>query len=102
MRQLASPHDHVLTYAEADAFARVMQVLSQPGRVQLLSMLLNSPDGMMPIRMAEQLRISEQQVYRHMRVLLDDGFIVYEKRGKPYRAAPEALRYVADFLAGGR
>ena len=102
MRQLVNPHDRPLIYGEADNFARVMQTLAHPTRIQILSMLLTSPDGVRPVRMMNDLGVSQPGLSWHLRSLFGEGFAVCEQRGRPYLAAPDALRYVADLLGGPR
>jgi ArsR family transcriptional regulator len=102
MRQLTNPHDRPVTYAEADNFARVMQTLAHPTRIQILSMLLASPDGVRPVQLMNDLSLFQAGLSWHLRPLVGEGFAVCEKRGRPYRAVPDALRYVADLLGGPR
>lgn len=101
MRQLASLHHQVLTPAQAENFAVVLRTLGDPSRLRILSLLAqNGP--MRGVDIEPLVHLTQPVVSHHLQKLRREGFVtrrVEAHRMVWYALAPEALDYVASFLA---
>ena len=87
---LASP----LSEERAAALARDFAVLADPVRLRLLSLLASAPAGEACVcELVEPLDRSQPTVSHHLKILVDAGLIVGEKRGRWvwYRPVPDRL-----------
>lgn len=87
---------------EADDLARSLKALSDPARLRLVSMVAAHEGGEACVcDLIEPLGLSQPTVSHHLKVLVDAGFLVREKRGvwAYYRLVPGALESVSTFFA---
>lgn len=86
---------------EAEQLAAVLKAVAEPTRLRLLSMVAAS-DGQEACvcDLTEPVGLSQPTVSHHMKVLVDAGLLVREKRGvwAYYRLVPERLSAVAAAL----
>ncbi len=84
----------------ADDLAAAFRVLSDPGRLRLLSMIASS-DEACACDLVEPLGKSQPTVSHHLAVLTEAGLLSREKRGKwaYYRIVPERLAVLRDALS---
>ncbi len=94
---LSSP----LSEERATALAGDFAVLSDPVRLRLLSLIASAPAGEACVcELVEPLERSQPTVSHHLKILVDAGFIVGEKRGRWvwYRPVPERLAQLRGAL----
>ena len=94
---LASP----LSEARAGALARDFAVLSDPVRLRLLSLLASAPAGEACVcELVDPLDRTQPTVSHHLKILVDAGLIVGEKRGRWvwYRAVPARLNHLRSAI----
>nr|WP_237689055.1 metalloregulator ArsR/SmtB family transcription factor [Cellulomonas fulva] len=90
--------------AEPDAareLARVFKALSDPTRVQLLSIVAAAgDDGACVCDLTEPVGLSQPTVSHHLKVLVDAGLLSREQRGRwaYFSLVPDALEHVAHRL----
>jgi DNA-binding transcriptional ArsR family regulator len=77
----------------------VFEVIAEPNRRAILSLLLSSEQSVGDIE--RQLRMSQPTVSKHLRVLRDAGFVeaTVDAQRRLYRLKPEPLREVDAWLA---
>ena len=78
----------------AEALARDFSVLADPVRLRLLSLLVSAPSGEVCVcDLVEPLGRSQPTVSHHLKVLVDAGLVLGDKRGRWvwYRPVPERL-----------
>ncbi len=95
---LAAP----LADAEAVSLAESFQVLADPVRLRLLSLVAAAPEGeVCACDLVEPLDRSQPTVSHHLKVLREAGLLAAEKRGSwiYYRVVPERLAVLRDVLA---
>ena len=95
---LASP----MTEEHAGELATAFAVLADPVRLRLLSLLASAPAGEACVcELVEPLGRSQPTVSHHLKILVDAGLIVGDKRGRWvwYRALPEKMAYLRSVLA---
>jgi len=94
---LSSP----LSEERAGALARDFAVLADPVRLRLLSLLASAPAGEVCVcELVEPLDRSQPTVSHHLKILVDAGLIVGEKRGRWvwYRPVPDRLGHLRRAL----
>jgi ArsR family transcriptional regulator len=94
---LASP----LSEARAGALARDFAVLADPVRLRLLSLLASAPAGEACVcELTEPLARSQPTVSHHLKLLVEAGLIVGEKRGRWvwYRPVPARMSQLRSAL----
>ncbi len=77
----------------------VFGAISHPARRRMLDLVA---DGDRPVNaIAEHFEMSRPAVSQHLRVLLDAGLVIEQRRGRErrYRLAPERLGPVRDWLS---
>ena len=87
---LSSP----LSEQRAVALARDFAVLADPVRLRLLSLLASAPSGEVCVcELVEPLDRSQPTVSHHLKILVEAGLIIGEKRGRWvwYRPVPDRL-----------
>lgn len=96
--------DHVtgsLARGDAERLARLLQVVSDPTRLQLLSLVRASPRGEACVGdLTAPLGLTQPTVSYHLKVLVDAGLLQREKRGlwAWYSLVPDGLRALAEVL----
>ena len=96
--------DHVtgsLAREDAERLARLLQVVSDPTRLQLLSMIRASPGGEANVGdLTAPLGLTQPTVSYHLKVLAEAGLLHREKRGLWvwYSLVPDGLAALADVL----
>jgi ArsR family transcriptional regulator len=91
-----------LSADRARALAGDFAVLSDPVRLRLLSLLASAPAGEACVcELVEPLQRSQPTVSHHLKILVDAGLIVGEKRGRWvwYRPVPDRLAQLRGALA---
>ena len=103
MRQLANPHHHVLTAADAEDFAAVLRVLADPSRMRLVSLLIHY-GPMRQVDLGQHMVITQPVISHHMNKLVREGIVLRVRKGREvvFSVPPEALDYVASFLRSDR
>lgn len=95
---LSSP----LSEAKAGDLARDFAVLADPVRLRLLSLLGSAPAGEVCVcELVEPLDRSQPTVSHHLKILVDAGLVVGEKRGRWvwYRLVADRLDRLRSVLA---
>jgi DNA-binding transcriptional ArsR family regulator len=77
----------------------VFEVIAEPSRRAILSLLVSSPQSVGEIE--RQLGMSQPAVSKHLRVLRDAGFVesTVDAQRRLYRLKPEPLREMDTWLA---
>jgi len=71
-----------LSRADADALAHLLKAVSDPTRLQLLSIIRSSPDGEACVcDLTEPVGLSQPTISHHLKVLTDAGILDREQRG---------------------
>lgn len=85
----------------AESLARTLRALADPTRLQLLSLIRRSDNaeatgGML----AEQLGLSQPTVSHHLHIMVDDGLLVRERRGRSawFSVVPDRAAEIDDLL----
>lgn len=85
-----------LTVAEAKQLAAIFRVLSEPARLQILSLISAQPtQEVCACELVEALQLSQPTVSHHLKVMYKSGLLEKERRGTWIY-----YRVVADQLAG--
>lgn len=95
---LASP----LSEARAGELALAFAVLADPVRLRLLSLLASAEGGEVCVcELVEPLGRSQPTISHHLKILVEAGLIVGDKRGRWvwYRAVPDRLDQLRSVLA---
>ena len=90
-----------LNRVDAQRLAQVLKALADPGRLQLVSLLLAAPGGEVCVAdLVEALQLSQPTVSHHLRVLHDAGLLRRERRGSWvwYSVADERLDELRTLL----
>lgn len=93
--------DRMMPIPDALALAHRLRALSDPARIQLVSLLLTEPDQeSCTCLLAPAVGLSEPTVSHHLKQLLDAGIVTKERRGINvyYRLVPESVKAVARVL----
>ncbi len=91
-----------LSEGQAGELAAAFAVLADPARLRLLSLLASASAGEACVcELVEPLERSQPTVSHHLKILVDAGLIVGEKRGRWvwYRVVPETLAQLRGVLA---
>ncbi len=94
--------DAPLKEAQAAELARGFAALGDPARLQILSILANSPDGEVCVcEFVVPLGKSQPTVSHHLKVLGDADLVEGDRRGKWvwYRIVPDRLEALRSALA---
>ncbi|MBC6458592.1 helix-turn-helix transcriptional regulator [Actinomadura sp. HBU206391] len=86
---------------DAERAARTLKAVSDPTRLQLLSMIQSSPDGEACVcDLTEPLGLTQPTVSHHLKILLDAGVLNRDKRGSwaYFTIAPNKLEAVRALL----
>ena len=82
--------------------ARDLAAVADPVRLRLLSMLISAESGEACVcEMVEPIGRSQPTISHHLKILVDAGLIVGEKRGRWvwYRIIPEKMAHLRGVLA---
>jgi arsenate reductase len=87
----------------AERLARTLRAVADPTRLQLLSRIIGSVNGEALVgELADALKLTQPTVSHHMRVMVDDGLLEREKRGRQvwYSIVPARRREIIDTVLG--
>ncbi|HSP53408.1 MAG TPA: metalloregulator ArsR/SmtB family transcription factor [Cryobacterium sp.] len=96
------PARSVLDRDAAEVLAKTLRTIADPTRLQLLSLMHGSPDGEATVGdLAERLGLRQPTVSHHLRIMIDDGLLVREQRGRNvwYAISPDRHSAIADLLS---
>ncbi len=85
----------------AEELARTLRAVADPTRLQILSIILGSVDERATVgQLADVLGLRQPTVTHHVRILLDDGFLMRQQSGKLgwLSVNPGRRSAVEDFL----
>ena len=72
-----------LDRSSAETMAKTLRAVADPTRLQLLSMIAGAPGEEATVSdLAEALGLRQPTVTHHLRILVDEGVLVREQRGK--------------------
>lgn len=99
MIDCCTPLGAPLSAEAAEKMASAMQVLADPARLRLLSLISRAGEAC-GCQLTEPLGLSQPTVSHHLKVLHDSGLLEREKRGRwaYYRPVLGPLRELADSL----
>lgn len=86
---------------QADELARVLKVLADPARLQLLSLIQAQPGAEACVcHLTDPLGLAQPTVSHHLRVLREAGLVTREQRGSwaYFRVVPDALASLRTLL----
>ncbi|GAA1817457.1 metalloregulator ArsR/SmtB family transcription factor [Agromyces neolithicus] len=67
----------------AESLARTLRAIADPTRLQLLSLIRRSPNGEATGgELADHLRLTQPTVSHHLRIMVDDGLLLRDQRGR--------------------
>ena len=90
-----------LNRGEAEQLASLLRVVSDPTRLQLLSMIIASPDGEACVTdLHVPLGLTQPTVSHHLRLLVEAGLLSRERRGKQvwFSIVRDRLAAISDIL----
>lgn len=92
----------IIDAADATVLASRFKAIADPVRLQILSRLAASPDGVCVCDFVDDLGRSQPTVSHHLKVLGEAGLVSREQRGKWawFRVVPDELGRLADVLTG--
>ena len=85
----------------AENLARVLRVVADPTRLQLLSMIYGSSSRVVTVgEMASHLGLRQPTVSHHLRLMLEDGLVERHQQGRQvwYSLATDRRAAIADLL----
>lgn len=93
--RVAMPRDR------AEDISRLLRVVSDPTRLQLLSLIRESPDGeLRVVDLTEALGLRQPTVSHHLRILDEAGVVARRPAGREvwYSIVPARLSAIGDLL----
>jgi ArsR family transcriptional regulator, arsenate/arsenite/antimonite-responsive transcriptional repressor len=92
-----------LSAEEATATAALFKALSDPHRVRIVNLLVNSAEAVCVCDLTEPLGLAQPTVSHHLKKLLEAGLLQREKRGvwSYYSLDDEAMQRLAAVAAWG-
>lgn len=90
-----------LNRGAAEELAKTLRVVADPTRLQILSLIVGTPDEEATVSdLAAALGFSQPTVTYHLRLLVEDGILAREQRGKfvYHSVAPERRAAIHDLL----
>ncbi|TFD31999.1 ArsR/SmtB family transcription factor [Cryobacterium cryoconiti] len=96
------PAPSVLDREAAEVLAKTLRAIADPTRLQLLSLMHGSPNGETTVGdLAERLGLRQPTVSHHLRIMIDDGLLAREQRGRNvwYAISPDRRSAIADLLS---
>ena len=103
-RRADEPHPHPgepLERTTAETLARTLRAVADPTRLQLLSMIAGAQDQEATVGdLAAALGFSQPTITHHLRILVEDGVLTREQRGKFvwHAIAPDRRDAIIDLL----
>jgi len=100
-RRIPSPRDEPLDRAAAEDMARTLRAVADPTRLQVLSMILGAESGEATVgELAAALGLSQPTVTHHLRIMVEDGLLIREPRGRQvwHSIAPQRRVAILDLL----
>lgn len=90
----------VIDADDAIVLAARFKAIADPVRLQILSRLAASPDGVCVCDFVDDLERSQPTISHHLKVLADAGLVTREQRGKWawFHIVASELHTLADFL----
>ena len=88
-----------MSRTDAELVARNLRAMADPTRVQILSLIVESPDGRRPVtELADALGLRQPTVSHHLRLMTDEGLLerVQEGRQVWYSVVPSRVNDVFD------
>jgi len=85
----------------AESLARTLRAVADPTRLQLLSVIRRSPAGESTVSdLADQLGFTQPTISHHLRIMVDDGLLVRDQRGRHayFSVVPERTADIDDLL----
>ena len=94
--------DQPLSSSDAERLAAWFQVLADPTRLRLLSLIGGNGEACAACDFVEPLGVSQPTVSHHLKTLHETGFVDREKRGRwvYYRVRPDTLAILSQTLGG--
>lgn len=90
-----------LTRAQAESTAQMLSVVSNPVRLQILSLIHHSPGGLARVvDLTEALELRQPTVSHHLKVMFEAGILTREPVGREawYGIVAERLVAISDLL----
>ena len=90
-----------LTKEQAEDTAHMLSAVSNPTRLQILSLIHHSPDGRARVvDLTSALGLRQPSVSHHLKVMAEAGILSRDPRGREawYSIVPERLAGIADLL----
>ncbi|HOB56926.1 MAG TPA: metalloregulator ArsR/SmtB family transcription factor [Rhodoglobus sp.] len=87
--------------ADAERIARSLRALADPTRVQLLALIVESPDARRSVtELADALGLTQPTVSHHLRVMADEGLVERSQDGRLawYSIAPTRMTEVVEAM----
>jgi ArsR family transcriptional regulator, arsenate/arsenite/antimonite-responsive transcriptional repressor len=82
---LVTQFDFHRTVMKSDELARIFRALSHPVRMRLLSLLMESPDGQEPGRLAKTVGKTKSTLSSHLAIMRKNRLIYGERDGRNIR-----------------
>ena len=102
-RCCATPGSSPLAREDAELVARLLKAVADPVRLQILSIARCAPGGEVSAGdLQEPLALAQPTVSHHLKVLVDAGMLVRERRGQTawFTLVPERLELAGRALSG--
>lgn len=90
-----------MSRGDAERLAGLLRVVSDPTRLQLLSMIVSAPAGEACVSdLTKPLGLRQPTVSHHLRLMAEAGLLQRERRGKQvwFSIVPQRLSAIADIL----
>jgi ArsR family transcriptional regulator len=94
-------HPEALDREAAESLARTLRAVADPTRLQLLSLIRRSPNAEATGgELAERLGLTQPTVSHHLRIMVADGLLVREQRGRNawFSVASDRAAEIDDLL----
>lgn len=85
----------------AEVLARTLRAVADPTRLQVLSVISGRPGQEATVgELAAALGLTQPTVTHHLRILVEDGVLLREQRGRQawHSVAPDRLAAITDLL----
>ena len=103
--RLDTPGPDVQGRTQAECIARKLRVMADPTRIQILRLIVESPDGRRPVtELANELALSQPTVSHHVKLMTDEGLLTRAQKGRQawYSVAPSRVDEVVDSVRAVR
>ena len=88
-----------LARADAEQIARNLRAMADPTRIQILSLIVDSPASRRPVtELADELGLTQPTVSHHLRIMTDEGLLERAQEGRRvwYSVVPSRMSDVFD------